>query len=264
LARERISVGVSLDGGRAANDRHRRHAGGRTSFPAVANALRLLGEDRFRQLYAGILCTVDVRNDPVQTYEELLRFAPPAMDLLLPHGNWTNPPPRPENAPSYADWLIAVFDRWYDAPRQETSIRLFESVIDLSLGGRSRTESVGLEPVDIIVVETDGTLEQGDALKTTADGAAATGMSLDTHSFADAARHPGIRARRAGLAALAQECRRCPVVAVCGGGLYAHRYAGRGFRNPSVYGRDLYRLIAHVQHRLRRDLTARPRRAEVG
>jgi hypothetical protein len=69
-------------------------------------------------------CYVYEHADQGWRYEELLAFAPPAMDLLLPHGNWTNPPPRPENAPSYADWLIAVFDRWYDAPRLQTSIRL--------------------------------------------------------------------------------------------------------------------------------------------
>jgi uncharacterized protein len=41
------------------------------------------------------------------------------------------------------------------------------------------------------------------------------------------------------------------VVAVCGGGNYAHRYrADVGFRNPSVYCADLYRLIRHVAERI--------------
>ena len=31
------------------------------------------------------------------------------MDLLLPHANWSSPPP----GSGYADWLIAVFERWY-------------------------------------------------------------------------------------------------------------------------------------------------------
>jgi len=257
FAEDDIRVGVSLDGSRATNDHHRRFAGGRSSHPAVVAALGLLGKQRFRHLYAGILCTVDVHSDPVETYEHLLSHQPPAMDLLLPHGNRVHPPPaRPldERRSAYGDWLVAVFDRWYGAPVPETRIRLFESLLDLLLGGRSSTEALGLNPIDIVTVDTDGSIEQGDALKSAADGAAATGMHLRTTSFDEVAQHPGIRARRSGLNALGPECRECPVVRICGGGLYAHRYDGTGFRNRSVYCPDLYHLVAHVHARLRADL----------
>jgi uncharacterized protein len=257
LAAEDIRVGVSLDGSRSTNDRHRRFAGGRTSHPAVVKALGLLRSEPFQRLYAGILCTIDVHSDPVETYEHLLTHDPPAMDLLLPHGNRVNPPPsRPvdEQCSGYGDWLVAVFDRWYDAPVQETRIRFFESLLDLLLGGRAGTESLGLEPVDIVTVDTDGSIEQSDVLKTAAEGAPATGLHLLTDSFDDAAAHPGVRARRAGRAALGAECQACPVVGVCGGGLYAHRYDGTGFANRSVYCPDLFHVIAHVRGRLGADL----------
>jgi len=258
--RHGIRVGVSLDGDRAANDRHRRFAGGRSSYEPVMRALELLSQERHRALFGGLLCTVDLANEPVATYESLLHFAPPMIDFLLPHGNWTAPPPArvadPRLAP-YGDWLIAVFDRWYSATRRETGIRLFESVIDLLLGGRSHCESVGLSPIGLISIETDGAIEQSDALKTVAEGMAATGMNVFEHSFDQALAHPAIRARQAGLAGLGPTCRACPVVAVCGGGLYAHRFsAGSGFSSPSVYCADLYRLITHVRARLEGDLRA--------
>jgi uncharacterized protein len=262
LAADDIRIGVSLDGSRATNDRHRRFAGGRSSHPAVARALRLLAAEPFRHLYAGLLCTVDPHSDPIETYEHLLGFAPPAMDLLLPHGNRAAPPPaRPvdERLSVYGRWLVAVFDRWYDAPVRETRVRLFESLLDLLLGGHSGTESLGLEPVDIATVDTDGSIEQSDILKTAAEGAAATGLHVLTDSFDAVAAHPGIRARRAGLASLGAECRACPVVRICGGGLYAHRYDGTGFANRSVYCPDLYHLIRHVHGRLGRDLAGRLR-----
>src|SRR5690242_12446211 len=41
LARHGIRVGVSLDGGRAATDRYRRSAGGRSSYDSVVRALGL-------------------------------------------------------------------------------------------------------------------------------------------------------------------------------------------------------------------------------
>ena len=90
-----VRVGVSLDGGRAANDRHRRFADGRSSHKQVLRALALLRKPDYRHLYAGILCTVDVANDPVAVYEAVLAQAPPRLDLLLPHATWDNPQARP-------------------------------------------------------------------------------------------------------------------------------------------------------------------------
>ena len=69
-------VGVSLDGDAEATGRHRRYANGRNSFDAVADGLDLLRSPEFLDCYSGILCTIDVENDPVGTYEALLKFAP--------------------------------------------------------------------------------------------------------------------------------------------------------------------------------------------
>ena len=129
-----IRVGVSLDGDAEATGRHRLYPSGRNSYAAVADGLHLLGSPEFREIYGGILCAIDVSNDPIATYESLLKFDPPAVDLLLPHANWSSPPP----GSGYADWLIEVFERWYSAPVQETQIRLFTELIQLILGGTRR------------------------------------------------------------------------------------------------------------------------------
>jgi uncharacterized protein len=255
-----VRVGVSLDGGRSANDLQRRFAHGGGSYLAVKAGLDRLRSERYRHLFNGLLATVDIRNDPVRVYEDLLKFAPPRLDLLLPHGNWTIPPPgRPADASApYAEWLIQIFDRWYDAPRRETDVRLFGAIMSLILGGPGGTEAVGLDPIDFVIVETDGSIEQGDALKTAAEGAAATGLNVFDHSFDEVLELPGIRARQAGLAALSKACRRCDLVHLCGGGHYAHRYeATSGFANPSVYCADLQRLIRHIYGRMRDDLRRR-------
>ncbi|MFB6392918.1 FxsB family cyclophane-forming radical SAM/SPASM peptide maturase [Polymorphospora lycopeni] len=260
LRRHGYRVGVSLDGDAVGNDRHRRFADGRGSYAQVRAGLDLLTGADFREMFAGLLCTVDLANDPVGTYEALLSFAPPTIDLLLPHGNWSDPPPGrpPTGATPYADWLIAVFDRWYGAPRRETGIRLFEEIIHLLLGGPGRSESVGLSPYVTAVVDTDGAVEQVDTLKSAYPGAPATGRNVDTDAFDAALWHPAVVARQLGAAALSDECGRCDVVRTCGGGCFPHRYrAGFGFRNPSVYCVDLYRLIDHVRRRLSVDLRQR-------
>jgi uncharacterized protein len=255
LVRARISIGISVDGAADNHDRHRRHRDGRGSHMAVNRALALVNQPRYRGSFAGLLCTVDPESDPVECYEALLRHAPPSIDLLLPHANWESPPRRRGPTP-YADWLITVFDRWYDAPRMQTRIRLFEEIMQLLLGGSSRSEQVGLSPVAVAVVESDGAIEQVDSLKSAYSGACSTGFNVRSDAFDAALDHPGIVARQIGVAALCDECVTCHVHRVCGAGHYAHRYRpGTGFRNPSVYCTDLQELIGHVRRRMAHDLS---------
>ncbi|UWE13968.1 FxsB family cyclophane-forming radical SAM/SPASM peptide maturase [Actinacidiphila bryophytorum] len=261
----RIRIGVSLDGGRPAHNAARVDHAGRPAWPAAAAGLRLLARTA-PDAYAGVLCVADLRHDPVAVYESLLDFAPPAIDLLLPHGNWTTPPPglpAPADDPApYGRWLTAVFDRWWAADRRETRVRLFEECIALLLGVPAATERLGLQPFTAAVVETDGSIEQVDSLKSAYEGAAATGMDVFHHSFDQVLTHPGVAARQAGLAALAAECRACTLVEVCGGGHYAHRYlAATGFRNRSVYCPDLTHLIRHIATHLTTAATPHPREA---
>ncbi|WP_181160659.1 FxsB family cyclophane-forming radical SAM/SPASM peptide maturase, partial [Streptomyces solincola] len=245
-----VRVGISLDGDRAANDRHRRFADGRSSHPLVLRAVQLLHEERYRHLDLGLLCTVDTENDPVAVYDALLELAPPRIDFLLPHATWEQPPARPDGSPTaYADWLLTVFDRW-DGQGRPVPVRLFDSVLSTLGGGPALTESLGLAPTDLVVVETDGALEQVDSLKSAYEGAAATGFDVRRHALDEVAAHPGVRARQLGLAGVSGTCRRCPLVRSCGGGLYTHRYAAAGgFDHPSVYCADLTALIQGVEDR---------------
>ncbi|SFQ99775.1 uncharacterized protein SAMN04488564_101925 [Lentzea waywayandensis] len=242
-----VRVGVSIDGDREAHDRHRRRPDGSGSYDAVAAAVRLLAG---RSIYGGLLCTIDLANDPVRTYEALLPFAPPAVDFLLPNANWSSPPP----AGSYAGWLTAVFDRWYEGG--ETQVRGFAEIINVLLGGRSSVEGFGTSAPSTVVIETDGAIEVSDMLTSAFEGAAATGLVIGSSSLDDALRAPGVIAQQS--TRLSATCEACDLREVCGGGVYAHRYRAGSFLNPSVYCADLYALISHVRDRLTRDVAALP------
>lgn len=251
-----VEVGLSLDGDTYMHDRHRRHPDGRGSYAAAAAAAARLAD--FPGLFSGFLSVIDLHNDPVQAYESLLKFSPPAIDFLLPHGNWSAPPPgRPAlgSATPYGNWLIQVFNRWYRAAEKETSIRLFEEIINLLLGGSSHTEEIGLSPVTVVVIESDGDIERSDSLKAAYPAAGATGLNVARDPFDSAILIPDALNRQTGLQALSAQCRACPVGRICGGGLYAHRYRNdNDFDNPSVYCLDLYRLITHVRSQVVADL----------
>ncbi|GIH06039.1 hypothetical protein Rhe02_41060 [Rhizocola hellebori] len=242
-----VKVGISLDGGRMANDRHRRFPNGASSYGPVLAALQLLRRPEYRASFAGLLCTIDIANDPIEVYEALIAQRPPRIDLLLPHATWERPPPRPDDDPTpYATWLGTIYRRWVQDGKP-VPIRMFDSLQSLARGGASGSEALGLDAADVIVIETDGAWEQADSMKTAYHGAPETGYDIFTHTAAQAALHPAIVARFGGLAALCDTCQACPVVAQCGGGLYAHRYRSESkFDNPSVYCADLKGLITIV------------------
>lgn len=247
-----VHVGLSLDGDAGANDRHRRLSSGQGSYAQAAAAATLLSG--YPTLFSGILGVIDLRNDPVRTYEALARFGPPVIDFLLPHGDWSTPPPGrsvTDASTPYADWLIPVFDHWYQSPAETTSVRLLEEILSLLLGGSSRFEEVGLSPVAAVVVESDGTIGLSDVHKS---AAITTGLNVASDAFDPALGTPWSAAVRDRAASLPTACRACPVSRICGGGLYAHRYRREnGFDNPSVYCADLYRLIKHVRDRVAAD-----------
>jgi uncharacterized protein len=257
LNRHDITVAVSVDGIAADHDRFRVTHAGRGTYAAVCRAVEMLARPEFRQGFGGLLCTVAPDTDPVECYRTLRAFDPPAIDFLMPHANWAAPPHRDGLGPlAYGEWLIKAFDAWYDDPAP-VPVRLFESVVDLILGGRSRSEQVGLSPVALLVVDSDGEIEQIDALKSAYPGACSTGLNVAADDFDAALSHPGVVARQIGVAALGDECRACPLHRVCGGGHYAHRYRpGAGFRNPSVYCADLRLFIGHARDRVVADTRA--------
>lgn len=243
-----VRIGVSLDGKPDDHNKARPLLGGQESYSRVAAGLRLLGED-YRDLFGGILCTINTEHDPLETYAELMRYQPPEIDFLLPHHTWNDPPPNPAGVSvPYAKWLHAIFNEWVESgDALQTSVRLFDSILTGLHGTAGGTEALGLSPASFVVVDAGGAIRQVDALQAIAADADETGMHISTHSFDEVLRHPAIAYRQLGQRALSDICQRCDIVATCGGGLFPHRYKDGNFRHPSVYCPDLMAIIKYVQ-----------------
>jgi uncharacterized protein len=261
LALYKVSVGVSLDGAQPTNDVHRIYHNGESSYGDVLRGWNLLGE-RAPQLPRGILCTINLDADPLETYRHLASLRPRTLDFLWPLGNYEAVPygkVAPYDDTPYADWLIPIFDNWYmdDVP---FLIRTFREIIALLLGSFSKTESWGLEESDLLVIETDGQLEGVDTLKSTYEGAASFGLNVFDHTINAAMLTPLMQLRQHGKDALSEQCQRCSLVEVCGGDYLPHRYHPQtGFRTTSIYCADRMKLITHVRSRLLERLKMRPR-----
>ena len=205
--------------------------------------LALLTNPPYRDVFSGFLCVIDPAVDPISITQYLLSYQPPSIDFLLPLDNHDRRPPGKRDdigATPYADWLIQVFDYHWLLTDTETSIRTFKSILRMIFGAPSLVETLGLEAVDLIVIETNGELEAVDALKSAYRGA----TSLGTTSSIMISMWPQAILPCAsgnwGPSTLCQKCKQCPVLQICGGGYVAHRYSeGTGFDNPSVYCADL-------------------------
>jgi uncharacterized protein len=249
MLRRRMSIGVSLDGPPNVNDAHRVDKKGQGTSAELERRLALLLSPRYRPLFRGFLCVIDVHADPVSVVDYLLSYCPPSIDFLLPLDNHDRLPvgkTSDRNATPYGDWLISCFDHWISCSTS-ARVRFFDAIIKGFVGAPTGVESVGVDPVDLIVVESNGEIEGVDCLKASFDGATRLGYDVFRHSFETVCGDMAVLARQMGVDALSQECRDCSLVRVCGGGYLPHRYSSeRGFDNPSIYCADLTKLIRHV------------------
>ncbi len=267
LRARNVSVGVSVDGPPEVNDRRRVDHLGRGSSALLAEKLALLTSPRFRPIFSGFLSVIDPTSDPANIIDYLSSFDPPSIDFLLPLDNHDRLPlgmKKPCGPSPHGVWLIKAFEYWLSLEKP-LSVRMFDNIIALLCGASSRVESLGLTPVDLIVVETNGDIEAVDSLKATYSGATRLGFDVYSHTFDMVAAHPAVLARQVGLSSLCDSCRSCDVVEICGGGYLPHRFSSaRGFANRSVYCDALYLLIHHVRNTLLRELatTVRGPRSE--
>lgn len=249
LLKRNASIGISLDGPPSINDINRIDRLGRPSTALLEQKLALLTSPPYNYIFSGFLCVINTEVNPIEVIEYLLSYSPENIDFLLPLNNHDRRPPGKEkdiDTTNYADWLIQAFDYWFSR-NTNTRIRLFESIIRLIWSQSSLVESIGLDPVTLIVIETNGSIEAVDALKTTFEGATKLDYNIFDHDFDTVAQNIAVRSRQLGAASLCQKCQECPVVEMCGGGYLPHRYSReRGFNNPSVYCSDLQKLIGHI------------------
>jgi uncharacterized protein len=255
-----ITVGVSLDGDRLTNDRRRLDHRGRGSYSAACTGLQTLLEVAPKQ-FAGILAVIDIEADPICTFDSLAVFGPPQIDFLLPHATWDNlPSGRAHSSDTrYGDWLVTVFDAWFNGRSRHISIRTFDEIIEHLLGGPGRLETLGLEPVSLMTINVDGSIEGVDTLKAAYPGAQVLGLNVFDNSLDEALAHASMRMRQAGLRSLGTRCVDCSIVSTCGGGYLPHRHSrANAYRNPSVYCNDLAKLIRHIDVVLRRSVGGEP------
>lgn len=252
-----IGFGISLDGPKETHDKYRVHSNGDPSFDLTMNGFQHLLTSEGRSIWGGILSVIDVQSDPIAVFNFLAQFSPPSIDFLEPHASWGTLPPGKSSYEdrAYGQWLIRIFDYWFEHPDySKIPIRKFDEIIEHCFGGNGSLESLGLEPVTLVTIATDGMVESVDCVKAAHPTAHYLGLNVFENTFDEVLNHPMIRLRQIGVDALDDVCRKCEHVLICGGGYFAHRYnpADDSFAHRTVYCEDLKLLIGHIRNRIGR------------
>ncbi len=266
-----VVIGVSLDGPPAINDKFRVDRRGRGSYAAAARGIRKL---RAGGIPFGILSVVQPGADPLAIHHHFLSLEPATISYLLPSDthDTVGPVLKRFGPTPCADFLIPIFDEWWEMRRDGPAIREFWNLCRLVLGGSSRLEMLGNPPLRFVCIETDGSLQGLDKLRSCEDGLSDIGLNVHTADFSEITEASPFHAQAMAGLPLPTGCAGCPESVTCAGGQLPNRYSSeRAFDNPSVWCGDLLALFAHARERLgvsheetdrRRAALARLRRAQ--
>jgi uncharacterized protein len=239
-----IGVSVSIDGPEAIHDASRVDHRGNGSYRRVLAGVRQL---QVAGIEPNVLCVINPESSGLDVYRQLLAIGIKRFDFLLPdvtHDNkillYGHLGPHP-----VADYLLPVFEAWLEADDPSVNVRILQNLLVLVMGGRSLIDSFGNRRLSYVVIETDGSIDGLDILKSCGPGLTQTGLSVLRHEIDDLASVDAVSARATTVGfALPEACRPCREVETCAGGYAPHRFSRRrGFDNPSVWCADLLLLL---------------------
>jgi len=231
LARERFSVGLSLDGPAPCHDAYRLTCSGRSTHAETVRAFRLL---QAYGVHCDVLCVLHAANvhQPLEVYRffrELgvthLQFLP----LVQPAGAGVSP--ATAAAEAVGEFLCAVFDQWIRNDLGRVAVQTFDEAFRPAAGQPHALCTFRETCGDVLALEHEGSLYPCDHFV----GPGHLLGNLGRESLAELIADPALaafgRRKRDGLPA---RCRACDVLPWCNGGCPKDRILAEPTGEPGV------------------------------
>ncbi len=252
LSENKVQLGISIDGTKTAHNRHRVYHSGKGSHQDVVNGI--LQGKKYNKI--GILSVINIEESPLVFYEFIKGLEANVLNTLIPDATHDHPPFNlkdyyyQESTP-IADWLIGLYEVWKKDKSPRPDITYFSGIVGLLLGKKIGNELIGKRENEVLVIETNGDIEASDPIKICGDAFTKEGMNIMYNELDEALASELANLYHNSHSSLCRQCEECPINDVCGGGYLPHRYSStNGFNNPSVYCKDLLKLITHIQNDL--------------
>jgi uncharacterized protein len=256
MAETRTRLSISIDGPQSVNDRYRVDHRGSSTFDAVMDAIqRARSHPSSHEFFYGVLAVIDPESAPEDVYSFFKTIDVGSVDFLHKDGNHDRLPLGKSRIDSneYGDWMAKLWDTYVSDP-EPIAIECLDNFVRSIYGQSATKEGSGISNYGILIVDTDGSITKNDTLKNSYDGADrfAEHWNVLTHSFETILASAECQEYIAGQTPICSECRNCPYLNVCGGGMMLHRWSSEnGYDNPSVYCSDQKYLIGHILTALR-------------
>jgi uncharacterized protein len=250
--RQRIHVGVSVDGLPDVHNARRIDKRGKGSFDRTLRGIRNLqsaaSQGRIAEIgaltvWSPALVARDYYRFMVNELG-LLRF-----DVLLP--DYTHDTMRPESKDGLSTFLGQLARCWLSDDTPNVLIRLVSSVtLMLLLQHQSLLLHFGNSQGLALTVDPNGMLRLDDSLRSCGNRFTELGIPLHGARLADVLNSPIYGALVADLQKPADNCLDCRWLTMCQSGQPLHRYRAGSFNNPSVYCDELKVLFSTLYHEL--------------
>jgi uncharacterized protein len=269
LDKHQVSVGISIDGGPGAHNRHRLDHRGKSTFEKTKDNLKAfvrIAEDTHpKAIWPATLSVLDWRNDYAEEYVYLRKLGVRRMSFLLPDRNVDDGFRRDsgETPQKYGEALFDIFKAWLTEDDPSVEVLFIKEFLDkLQCAPSNESRNSDVEPdgersfeirwsKQILVVHSDGAIGVSDAyipaLAWYLDTPKSSIFDTSLRSFLMSGVYDEIcRANNA----LPIACRECEWRRFCRGGDNENRYSKKnGFDNPSVYC-DSYKVFFEKACRL--------------
>ncbi|MBL7729062.1 MAG: radical SAM protein [Dinghuibacter sp.] len=247
-----VKVGVSIDGPERFHDAYRKFHNGRGSYREVADAVKLGAHNGL----VGILSVLNINIPAQEYYSEMKALGIQSLNLLFPDGHHDRLPDgfnktrmHEEGYTPYADWLIELFRIWKQ-DKDRLIIKLFENLFEILLGEEDiGNQAFGLNNNGVAVIETNGAIEVADSMRACYEGITRNEFNVHTHDIMNVFNDRLFDVYYHAHQMVSEQCLNCPVYDFCGGGFLGNRYSNeKGFDNPTIYCKDIVKLVSFIQN----------------
>lgn len=243
-----IQISISIDGPKEFHNEFRKYYNGSSSFGDVMKGFKV----RNQYGEGGMIAVVNPQISPSDFYTLVKQTSSKVVTLLLPDENHdTNEcTDSMYQLGGYAEWMISLYEIWKQDDSSRPRINMFSLIISNIIGGNPYDDQIGSGDCNAICIETDGSIEVIDTLRTCKNGFTKNSLNVEFNEINEIETEPLFELYKGSHNKyLPQVCKACKINSVCGGGYIIHRFStANGFDNPSIYCKDLMKLIIHIQN----------------